>query len=80
MKVRVDADEYEASEYQIKELEYSLTHLKKYFEMHRDGKLNSQDARIFTYFAMCKLLELKGMAREVDIGYFGDSDSPTERV
>lgn len=77
---RVGVGAYEMVEHRIKELEYPLEFLREYFETHGKGKLNDEDADIFTYFARQKLRELKDVARDIDFEYSRDPDHPAEIV
>ncbi len=74
LKKRAATGTYEWVEYQISEIEYPLTYLREYFEKHGEGKLNDEDANIFTDFVGRKLLELKDRVREIDIEYSTDPE------
>ena len=56
-------------EYQLERLEYPLAQLREYFEEKGEGRLNSDDAQIFTSFVHAGMSKLQEMARELDDEY-----------
>lgn len=60
---------YPGVEYQLEQLEYPLVQLREYFEENGEGRLNSDDARIFTSFVHAGMSKLREMARELDDEY-----------
>ena len=77
---RADPGTFEVAEYQIEELECLLISLKEYFEAQGKGQSNDKDAKIFAECVGGKLLELKNLAREIDVEYSSDPDNPAVRV
>ena len=56
-------------EYQLERLEYPLAQFREYFEEKGEGRLNSDDAQIFTSFVHAGMSKLQEMARELDDEY-----------
>lgn len=60
---------YPGIEHQLERLEYPLAQLREYFEEKGAGRLNSDDAQVFTSFVRAGMSKLQEMARELDDEY-----------
>ncbi len=63
------AGAYWGVEEQLKSLDYPIAQLTEYFADEGNGRLNEQDAVIFTSFVQREMSELKDMAIEIDKEY-----------
>ena len=66
LDTRQIAGAYLGIEYQIQQLEYPLRELAQLFEEEGTGRLNSNDAEIFTEFVESGMSKLQQMAHEID--------------
>ncbi len=66
LETRQIAGDYPGIEYQVERLEYPLAQLGEFFAERGEGRLNPEDAEIFTSFVQSGMAELREMAREID--------------
>ena len=63
------AGAYESVEYQVERLDYPLTQLGEFFAKKGEGRLEPEDAEIFTFFVRSEMSKLRKMAGEIDDEY-----------
>jgi hypothetical protein len=63
------AGAYQGVEYQLKLLDYPLGQLREYFAQKGQGRLNANDAEIFTSFVENEISKLQELALELDADY-----------
>ena len=69
LEKREIAGAYSRVEDQLERLEYPLAQLSEYFAAQGRGRLNANDAEVFTFFLQHGMSGLKGMAAELDEEY-----------
>ena len=68
----LELDTYDSVKYLYEEIAYPLLELRTFFEQVKNGEepiLRPEAARIFAWFLIGKLDELRGIAKEIDEDY-----------